>query len=230
MKEDLLRVRNWCFRNRLLLNPDKTKLIVFGSRQMTSKLHEFRFSLLGKDLFPVQSAKDLGVILDPNLTFDDHIKTTVSKCIARLAQINRVKHCLDKTSLLTVINALVFSKLYYCSNVWASTTEKNIPKLQAVQTFACGIVCGARKYDHVTPHLKRLFWLPVKDQLYYRQAIMAFKCISGHAPKYLTSQFITREQVTKRITRSGQILNIPLFKTTSGQRTLYYRTIRLWNN
>ena len=79
-------------------------------------------------------------------------------------------------------------------------------------------------------HEKSLSWLPVKDQLYYCQAIMAFKCISGHAPKYLTSQFITREQVTKHTTRSGQKLNIPLFKTASGQRTFYYRTIGLWNN
>ena len=87
--------------------------------------NDFRLSLLGTDISPVQSAKDLGVILDSNLTFDDHIiKTTVSECIARLAQISRVKHCLDRTSLLTVINALVFSKLYYCSNVWANTTEK----------------------------------------------------------------------------------------------------------
>ena len=129
-----------------------------------------------------------------------------------------------------MINSLVFSKLYYCSNVWASTTEKNIRKLQVVQNFACRIVCGARKYDHVTPHLKRLSWLPVKDQLYYRQAIMSFKCISGHAPKFPTSQFIAREQVTKRTTRNGKNLNIPLFKTASGQRTFYYRTIRLWNN
>ena len=52
------------------LNPDKTKLIVFRSRQMTSKLHEFPLTLLGKDISPVQSARDLGVILDPNLTFD----------------------------------------------------------------------------------------------------------------------------------------------------------------
>ena len=197
---------------------------------MTSKLHEFRFSLLGKDISPVQSAKDLGVILDSNLTFDHRIKTTVYECIARLAQIRRVKHCLDRTSLLTAINALVFSKLYCCLNVWANTTEKNIRKLQAVQNFACRIVSGARKYDHVTPHLKSLSWLPVKDQLYYRQAIMAFKSISGHAPKYLTSQFITREQVTKRTTRSSQKLNIPLFETASGQRTFCYRTIGLWNN
>ena len=120
--------------------------------------------------------------------------------------------------------------MYYCSNVWANTTNKNVRKLQAVQNFACRIVSGAKKYDHVTPLLKSLSWLPVKDQLYYRQAIMAFKCMTGHAPEYLTSQFITREQVSERTTRSSQKLNIPLFRTASGQRTFYYRTVKLWNN
>ena len=197
---------------------------------MTSKLHEFPLTLLGKYISPVQSARDLGVILDPNLTFDNQITTSVSECIARLAQINWVKHCLDKNTLLTVIYALVFSKMYYCWNVWANTTNKNVRKLRAVQNFACRIVSGAVKYDHVTPLLKSLSWLPVKDQLYYRQAIMAFKCMTGQAPKYFTSQFITREQVSERTTRSSQKLNIPLFRTVSGQRTFYYRTVKLWNN
>ena len=180
----------------------------------------------------MQSARNLGVILDPNLTFDDHITTSVSECIAGLAQINRVKHCLDKNTLLAVIHALVFSKMYYCSNVWANTTNKNVRKLQAVQNFACRIVSGAKKYDHVTPLLKSLSWLPVKDQLYYRQAIMAFKCMTGQAPEYLTSEFITREhpEVSERTTRSSQELNIPLFRTASGQRTFYYRPVKLWNN
>ena len=155
MNEDLLQVRNWCVENRLLLNPDKTKLIVFGSWQMTSKLHEFHLSLLGKDISPVQSARDLGLILNPNLTFDNHITTSVSECIARLAQINRVKHCLDKNTLLTVIHALVFSKMYYCSNVWANITNKNVRKLQAVQNFACRIVSGEKKIWSCNTSLKK---------------------------------------------------------------------------
>ena len=60
---------------------------------MTSKLHEFHLSLLGKDISPVQSARDLGVILDPNSTFVNHTTTSVPKGITRLAQINRVRHC-----------------------------------------------------------------------------------------------------------------------------------------
>ena len=118
--------------------------------------------------------------------------------------------------------------MYYCSNVWTNTTNKNVRKLQAVQNFACRIVSGAKKYDHVTPLLKSLSCLPVKEQLYYRQTIMAFKCMTGQAPEYRT--FITLEQVSERTTRSSQKLNIPLFRSASGQRTFYYRTVKLWNN
>ena len=41
----LIKLRNWCFDNRLLLNPDQTKLIVYGSLQMISKLQDFRLTL-----------------------------------------------------------------------------------------------------------------------------------------------------------------------------------------
>jgi len=184
VNEGLRNVRNRCFNNCLLLNPDKTKLMVFGSRQMLPKLRDFTLSLLGKDLVPVQAAKDVGVTLDPRLTFNDHIVNTVSPCMARLGQINRVKHAFDRGTLITVINALVFSKLFYCSNVWANSSNCNIDKLQSAQNFACRTVSGARKFDHVMPILKELEWLPVSSQLYYRSATLAFKYMTGCAPDY----------------------------------------------
>ena len=96
LNSDLLFIRNWCFNNFLLLNPDKTKLVVFGSRQLLAKLPNFKISLLGKDLALTFSAKDLGVVLDPQLTFDDHVLKTTSSCMSSLAQISRVKHVLDR--------------------------------------------------------------------------------------------------------------------------------------
>lgn len=230
MNQDLVRVRDWSFNNQLLLNPEKTKLMVFGSRQMRSKLLEFRLSLLGKDILPASTVTDMGVGFDSELSFDDHIIKTVSTCMSRLGQINRVKHAFDKKTLIMVINTLVFSKLFYCSNVWCNTSEKNLRKLQCVQNFACRVVCDARKFDHVTPLLRELRWLPVKDKLYYRLAVMTFKCLTGCAPKYLASQFIKRGNVSKRNTRSSQLLNIPLCRTATGQRSFYYRSVTLWNN
>ena len=73
MNEDLQRICQWTFTNKLLLNPDKTKLVVFGSRTLFRKVEGHHLSLLGKELTPPKSAKDLGVTLDPNLTYEDHI-------------------------------------------------------------------------------------------------------------------------------------------------------------
>ncbi|CAB4039843.1 Hypothetical predicted protein, partial [Paramuricea clavata] len=78
INEDLTKVRNWCFSNCLLLNPEKTKLLVFGSRQMLSRLQDFSLTLLGKEINPIEMAKDLGVTLDVNLTYNHHINKTVS--------------------------------------------------------------------------------------------------------------------------------------------------------
>ena len=128
--------------------------MVFGSRQMRSRMPDFRLSLLGKDIVPSLTIKGLGVTFDPETSFDDHIMNTVSTCMLRLGQINRVKHAFDKQTLIMVINALVFSKLHYCCNVWSNTTDKNLHQLQAVQNFAFRITSGAKKFDHITPLLK----------------------------------------------------------------------------
>lgn len=78
---------------------------------MLPRLQTFTVSLLEKDLVSVEEAKDLGVTLDPYLSYDEYIVKTVSSCMSRLRQINRVKHAFDKKTFLTVLTALVFSKL-----------------------------------------------------------------------------------------------------------------------
>ena len=89
--------------------------------------------------------------------------------------------------------------------------------------IAARIVANKRKYEHVTPILRSLNWLPVRDQLYFRDAVLAFKCMSGLAPVYLSDKLITRSTVSKREseTRNSQMLSIPLFRTATGQKTFY---------
>ena len=155
---------------------------------------------------------------------------TISSCFSSLAQINHVKHVFDRWTLTTIINTLVFSKLFYCSSVWSKAADTALLKLQAVQNFAAQIICGSRKFDHVTPLLKELQWLPIKSQLYLSDVVLAFKCITGSTPTYLSSMFLTRGEVSGRTTRSSQLLQIPLFKSRSGQRTFFHRILSLWNS
>ena len=132
--------------------------------------------------------------------------------MSKLSQISRIRFVFDKQLLETIINALVFSKLYYCSSVWSSISASNIRKLLYVQNFAARIICNVKKYDHISPVLRNLL-----------------KCMTDQTPEYLRSMFITRGSVSGRITRNFQRLNIPLFKTATGQKTFYYKSVSIWN-
>ena len=136
LNEDLREICRWCCQNSLLINPAKTKILLVGVPQQLRKLPPTSISLSGKEITPVPVAKDLGVYIDQSLTYNDHVAKTTSNCIFKLVQISRIKHLLDRKTLLLLMNAFVFSTMYYCSTVWANTSQRNIKKLQLVQNFA----------------------------------------------------------------------------------------------
>ena len=128
--EDLQRIAACCCAHSLLIDPDKTKLLLLGTPQVLARVPKgFGITLLGKEILSSCSTKNLGVIVDSHLSFDEHVTEVVSKCIGSLCQINRVKHLIDRSTLVTIIHSLVFSKLFYCSSMWARTTKKKIARL-----------------------------------------------------------------------------------------------------
>ena len=229
INEDLSLIASWCCHNHLLINPDKTKLLVMGTRQMLQTLPDFHITLLGKEIAPTASARDLGVQVDATLSYNEHVTNITSTCMASLCQINRIKHLLDSRTLENVITSLVFSKLYFCSTVWANTSKTNVRKLQKIQNFAARILTGTRKYEHITPVLNNLRWLSVPAMLALYDAILTFKCLRGLAPNYLSSRFNTRASVHGRNTRNKNMLDIPAFNTAAGQRSFTYRAVKCWN-
>ena len=140
VNQDLWNITKWCATNALLINLDKTKLVVVGSAQLIKRLPPFSLSLLGKTISPVPFAKDLGVYIDQYLPYDVHFTKTASNCMSQLVHIRRIKHLLNKKTLLLLINSFVFSKLFYCSLVWGNTSKCNLHKLQLVQNFAGRVV------------------------------------------------------------------------------------------
>ena len=186
--------------------------------------------MLGIEITPVGVAKDLGIYIDQSLTYNDHVTKTASNCVHKLIQINRIKHLLDRKTLILLMNCFVFSKLLYCSTVWLNTSRSNIKKLQLVQNFAARIVLGLQKFDHISQGIRSLNWLSVCDRLYLNDAIMIFKCIHNLVPHYLAEKFIFRSQTNIRNTRQSNHLNILRCRLATGQRSFSYCGAKLWNN
>ena len=96
MNSDLKNICSWCCKNSLLINADKTKFLLIGVPQRLRHLNPtISINVLGKRIDPVPVAKDLGVLVDQSLTYNEHISKTVSNCMHKLIQINRIKHLLD---------------------------------------------------------------------------------------------------------------------------------------
>ena len=118
INKDLSTIATYLCTNSLLANTDKTKIMFFGSAQMLKYIpSDTSFTFLGKAIRPVQNVKDLGLTMDPTLSFDEHIKQVVSSSMKKLHQINRIKHLFTPHILEMIIQSCVFFiviSLLYC--------------------------------------------------------------------------------------------------------------------
>ena len=109
-----------------------------------------------------------------------------------LSQISRTKHVFDKRTLITILNALVFSG-YFIVQTYGQIHQKVIYVDYKVSRTLLPELRQARvQYDHITPVLKELKWLPVVTQLYFRNPIMTFKCLTSRVAECFFSQLIKR--------------------------------------
>ena len=66
-------------------------------------------------------------------------------------------------------------------------------KLQRLQNAAARLVCTVSRYDHITPSLINLHWLPVTHRIEFKIAMQVHKCIYGVAPQYLLDLIKVKE-------------------------------------
>ena len=73
-----------------------------------------------------------------------------------------LKAFLTQESLVTLVHAFVTSRIDYCNSLLYAISDYNINRLQRIQNSAARVVTNTRKYDHITPILQKLHWLPVR--------------------------------------------------------------------
>ena len=90
---------------------------------------------------------------------------------------------------------------------------------------------GSSKYDHITPVLKELHWLPIKERIQFKTLVITFKALNGQAPEYL-SELLCRKVNTRLLRSSNEILlDIPKFKLKAyGQNAFCVSAPCLWNS
>ncbi len=158
-KTNIVQVQVHLFKNYLKFNSDKTEVILIGSKAVVSKLSGQLMDLDGDLIMPSTKVRNLGVLIDSTLSFNDHIGKVVKTAFFHLRNIACIRSSLSQQDVETVTHAFVTSQLDYCNSLLYGLSANNIKRLQYVQNSAARLITHTRKNDHITPILYHLHWL-----------------------------------------------------------------------
>ena len=160
LKNCLSDIQNFMSANKLKLNPEKTEFILIGSKNNCKQLlPHFPINILGNQVSPAQSVRNLGVVFDSSFSFSDHVSQVIKSTRVHARDLYRIRPLLDLNTSVLLANALVSSRLDYCNSLFLSLTDFELRRLQLVQNSLCRVVTRSSKYCHITPQLKKLHWL-----------------------------------------------------------------------
>ena len=115
--------------------------------------------------------------------------------------------------------------------VWSPTIQQHIREVPRGQNTAARVLTRARKYDHFTPILASLHWLPVVFRIDFKILLFVFKSRNNLAPAYI-SDLVSPYTPSRNLRSSDQLLldTITPRLVTEGNRAFSVRAPFLWNN
>ena len=168
-------LRDWCSSRRWQLNPKKTELIWFGSRANLVKLRQLdvmSLKLCSVAVEPVDSVRELGVILDSELSMRVHISKISSTCFFHLRRLLKLRSLIDTVSIQRLASAFILSRVDYCNTVIAGLPTSTFSSLKRVLNAAARFVAGATSYTHVSGIMKSLHWLPIAYRIRFKLSVL----------------------------------------------------------
>ena len=160
-----------------------------------------------------------------------HVNSITSACYHNLRNISRIRHNLTFEATVTIVLALVISRLDSLNSLLYGLPDTLLQKLQLVQNNAARVIARLRKHDHITSVLKNLHWLPVKYRIRYKINLVTFKCRKRLAPPYLCD--LIEEHVPGRrlrsFTETDLLVEKPGRTQTYGDRAFSSCAPKLWN-
>ena len=225
-------VSSWMSANFLALNPSKTEFMLFGTPQQLQKLNETGLVISsGISISPVSSVRNLGVTFDKHLSFHDHITKISQACFFHIRDLRRIRPFLTLETASTIGTALVQSKLDYCNSLFLNLPGCEISRLQFVQNSLARAVFRCSKYSHVTPILKSLHWLKVKERIVYKTISLTYKSLVTPEPSFV-SHLIDIKQPGS--TRSSQLVTLERPRVASrcmlSNRSFQHAAPQIWNS
>ena len=218
LSDELTNIYKWLLANRLSLNFDKTKYIVFQSPNsrkininLDIKIDEYTISQVNEFNF-------LGIHINSTMTWNTHINKIASKISQVVGILNKLKHFLPCDILRTIYNSLVSPHLNFGILTWGFSCNR----IFKLQKKAVRIISNSKYNAHTDPIFKRLGLLKVHD-IFNKQCLKFYhKICNNNAPEYFEPMFNQNNQFHSYDTRQNSCLHIPFTRTVYAEKCIRY--------
>ena len=123
LNDELTIFHNWLRANKLSLNVNKTKAMVFHMPQKRIQLPLLRIA--GEDIAFVDNFNFLGIIINKHLNWTSHVDMLTAKLSKTIGILNTLKHILPINIMRTIYNSLILCHLNYGVLLWGPKLHLN---------------------------------------------------------------------------------------------------------
>ena len=161
-----------------------------------------------------------------------HISNLRRSCYNEIRKISHIRPHLNEKCTIQLVVSLVLSKLDYCNCLFYNMSNYNFNQLQLVQNHAARIVKKAHKRTSATSILFELHWLPVKQRVSYKIALIVFKCLNNEDFPIYLKELITIYTPSRTLRSCDKfLLKKPFMKLlTFGQKSFSFAAPEVWNS
>ena len=218
INDELINVKTWTGINRLTLNTNKTELILFTNRPVDSDNRNIQLD--GTDLNFISSCKFLGVKLDKNLNFKDHINYILGKISRSAGILYKIRDLLTLETRLTFYYSFIFPYLSYNIVIWGATNKIHLIPLEILHKRIIRTISNSGFLESTTPLFAKLKILKIDDLYKYNLLLLTRKRIYN-------GSFKTAHAVNTR----NRDLAVPEFqRLTRTQQSSNFCGPLLWNS
>lgn len=234
VNSDLAKLNDFISRRGMNLNKKKSQVMMIGSKHQTSRLN---FDMIndvtigGEKLEFCKSIRNLGVIFDENLNFEEHERVKLQKVYGVLNRLRHTKHFIPNYIKRDIAGALLDPIMDYGDIItygWgAHGTQNQVHRELVADNDKIRYILGLKRNDHITNHRQALSALTPENRAKLHSASLIFKHLSGCTPRYLNHLFV-RNGSSSRFPNDIRISFRP--RTAYDNRAFSYSANQFWNS
>jgi hypothetical protein len=177
LNSDLQKLCYWLKENHLTVNIKKSKAMIIGSSQRLAKItSSLEFTIDNTRLDQVKSFKYLGVLINENLSWKEHVDHIKSKVNKKIGLFNRIKKFLPLPYRILFYNSYILPIFDYSDIVWGDRGNDTLmSELQTLQNKVARSILDLPFRSSASEALKSLSWKNLKLRKLHR-LIFIYKC------------------------------------------------------